>query len=91
MHTAVLYLDNIKCGGCANSIREALQDFPEIAEVSIQVDKGEVTLRSDQELQRSKYLSALTKQGYPEAGTSTLLQKGKSYVSCAIGRIKNSN
>ena len=34
-------------------------------------------------------LEKLSKLGYPELGTSNVLQKAKSYVSCAIGKLEN--
>ena len=88
MNQLTLYIDNLKCGGCANTIDQALRKFTELERVQINVEEGAITLFSVEEIQRMKYLSVLKKLGYPEAGTSNLLEKGKSYISCAIGRIK---
>ena len=44
---------------------------------SISKDKKEITA-----------IEKLSKWGYPEMGTSNLVQKAKSYVSCAIGRLE---
>lgn len=90
MQKETLYIDNLKCGGCANTIRKALGQFSELSSIDIDVEKGAITLCSDEELQRSEYFSVLNKLGYPEVGTTTLLQKGRSYISCAIGRVKTS-
>ncbi len=88
MNQLTLYIDNLKCGGCANTIDQALRKFTELKTIQINIEEGAITLCSDEELQRPKYLSVLKKLGYPELGTSNLLQKGKSYISCAIGRMK---
>ena len=88
MQETVMYIDNLKCGGCANTIRQALLQFEELDLVDIDIEKGAITIRSDQELRSPEYFSVLKKLGYPKAGTSTLLQKGRSYISCAIGRMK---
>ena len=91
MQETVLYIDNLKCGGCANTIRQALRQFEELETIDINIDEGAITVRSDQELRRPEYFSVLKKLGYPEAGTSSLLEKGRSYISCAIGRMKPSD
>jgi copper chaperone CopZ len=88
MQQEILYIDNLKCGGCANTIRQALLQFKELNSIDIDVEKGAIKLGSDEEFQRAKYFSVLSKLGYPEVGTSTILQKGRSYISCAIGRVK---
>ena len=90
MQETVLYIDNLKCGGCANTIRQALSQFNELDSVDINIEDGAITVRSGQELQRTEYLGVLKKLGYPEAGTSTIMEKGRSYISCAIGRMKPS-
>lgn len=80
-----LEVDNIKCGGCAHQITKKLKTYPGIEDVSVDVDKGIVSVTGllDQDLLGAE----LQKMGYPPAGTSTLGTTATSFVSCMIGRI----
>ena len=82
---------NVKCGGCANTLKNALKDdFGEV-EVNLEVMPREITLDvSDDkmELLREKLKSL----GYPMADEKLNLfetgtTKAKSFVSCAIGKM----
>ena len=77
-------VENIKCGGCASSIRSAFD-----GEVNVDVEQGIVHFSAD-ESQRAQYLEKLRSLGYPEVGSTEGLTrvaaKAKSFVSCAVGR-----
>ena len=76
---------NIKCGGCEAKITSALTKLG-MTNVSVDVVNQRVAFDGDLALGR-KTLSDL---GYPESGTEdakSILKKGISYLSCAIGRI----
>ena len=80
---------NIKCGGCARSIDKALRADPRVREVGVDVERGIVSVEA--EAGAGDALRAeLLRLGYPEAGSLEGLQalaaKGKSFVSCAVGR-----
>jgi len=84
---------NVKCGGCANTLKEKLsKEFGEV-EVDLEKEPREITLDIDKE-QLPALAKALKKLGYPLVtekmgfidGTSA---KAKSYVSCAIGKMNN--
>jgi copper chaperone len=83
-------VENIKCGGCANSIRKALAAVPGIGEVEVNVETGEIQVQGD-ETARPVVSKRLLELGYPEAGAVSGLgsaaAKAKSFVSCAIGRV----
>ena len=83
-------VENIKCGGCANSITKALTALPGINSVNVDVEKGEIGVDGDQSLQ-PEVLKRLLALGYPQSGAVSGLgsaaAKAKSFVSCAIGRI----
>jgi copper chaperone CopZ len=81
----IIEVENIKCSGCMNSIKTALQKVENVTEVSIDKETETITLNSDKD--RSVFLDILSNLGYPEKGHNTLLHKGKSYVSCAIGNL----
>ncbi|CDS93168.1 MAG TPA: heavy metal-associated domain-containing protein [Chryseobacterium sp.] len=78
-------VENIKCGGCMNSIKTALMKINGAENVSIDKDTETVTI--DATVEKIILINALSKMGYPEKGNNDLLKKAKSYVSCAIGKI----
>ena len=84
---------NVKCGGCAGTLKKSLlEEFGEV-EVNLEVEPREITLEmenQDEELLKLK----LRKLGYPLvtdelSAFSTVSTTAKSFVSCAIGKIDN--
>ena len=78
---------NIKCGGCEKKISASLEKAG-LTNIAIDVAKQTVSFEGDADSAR-KTLSSL---GYPEAGTpeaDSLIKKGHSYISCAIGRLSS--
>ena len=92
--TYSISVENIKCGGCANTIKTRLVDLPSVSSVDVEIETGVVTVDGD-EAQREKIAAELLRLGYPESGTAEGLKaaaaKAKSFVSCAIGRIEKSD
>lgn len=78
-------VENIKCGGCVNSIKTALLKLDLVEDVTIDKDLGVVTVSGM--LERSVLINKLNDLGYPEKGSNTLIKTAKSYVSCAMGRM----
>jgi copper chaperone len=77
---------NIKCGGCAKSIVDALSKKG-LREVSVDPSCQTVTFEGDEKLAEE----ILNKMGYPKADTKeakSLLKKAKSFGSCMVGRLK---
>ena len=77
---------NIKCGGCEKNITDSLKKSG-LRDVNIDIPTQIVSFEGDTETAEK----ILTKMGYPKAGTpeaKKLFKKAKSFVSCAIGRIK---
>jgi len=87
-----IQVENIKCGGCANSIRSKLVDGGLARSVDVDIEKGIVDIDGDP-ASRDRVIDALTGMGYPETGSVEGLKaataKAKSFVSCAVGRIDN--
>jgi len=87
----VITVDNIKCGGCANSIQTKLQAIDGVDQVAVDVASGTVTV-TGATLQRPLLTERLKSLGYPEtdsvAGVAALTAKAKSFVSCAVGRME---
>ena len=79
---------NLKCGGCANSIKKGIASIDGIREVSVDLVSSKVTVDTDEIAILTKVREKLSTMGYPEAGDeNTMLHKAKSFVSCAAGRI----
>lgn len=87
--TDTLYIDNIKCGGCASTIEKKLNNMDNITDVDINIEEGKITFESLDQNAKVEVLSALKKLGYPERGTGNTIDNAKSYVSCMIGKIDN--
>ncbi len=84
-----IQVENIKCGGCMNSIKTALLKITNVQEVSIDKDTETIHINSNEPLDRENMVNQLAKMGYPEIGNNNILHKAKSFVSCAIGRIND--
>jgi copper chaperone CopZ len=78
-------VENIKCGGCVNSIKTALLKLKGVE--SIEVDKDIDTIALTGTIERDLVIKKLNDLGYPEKGQNTMVKKAKSYVSCAVGRM----
>lgn len=85
-----LYVDNIKCGGCAGQITKKLSEMDNVSQVDVNIEEGCVSFETDEAL-FIKVKQSLVQMGYPETGSQegieALGSKAKSYVSCAIGRM----
>jgi len=86
-----LEVENVKCGGCASTLKKALKaDYGEV-EVNLEKTPREITLDiSDDNMENLKL--KLRTLGYPlvddELSTfQTINTKAKSFVSCAIGKM----
>ncbi len=83
-------VENIKCGGCENTIRKGLSTIGGVSEVQIDRDHQRITLVAI-EADRHTIAEKLRSMGYPEQGSVAGLQSGlaqaKSMVSCAIGKV----
>ena len=81
---------NLKCGGCANTIKKGIVSIDGISEVSIDLESSKVTIDNDNESVVLFVKEKLSKMGYPEIGdANTMLHKAKSFVSCATGRMSD--
>ena len=85
-------LENIKCGGCAATIKKRLLEDTRIKSVVVDVATGAVTLDAT-ENDLASWKALLLKLGYPQRGTAEGMAAAKamakSFVSCAIGRVDN--
>jgi copper chaperone CopZ len=82
---------NVKCGGCANTLKTSLaEEFGEV-KVNLDVEPRQITLDIE-ESQVSTLRQALKKLGYPMSDEDLTTIEGfsttaKSFVSCAVGKM----
>jgi copper chaperone len=83
-------VENIKCGGCASTIRTKLEAMEGVTTIDVDIGNGIVTVEADEDT-RTAVTAKLLKLGYPESGTAEGIAaakaKAKSFVSCAVGRM----
>lgn len=88
-----LQVENVKCGGCANTLKRSLRDEFGNVSVNLDVEPREISLEIDSS-QLESLKTKLRKLGYPlstdELGKIENLEAtAKSFVSCSIGKVDN--
>ena len=84
---------NVKCGGCASTLKSKLaKEFGEI-EVNLEVIPRKITLDMKNK-DMDKLAKSLRELGYPLASEEMSFMdctsaKAKSFVSCAIGKMNS--
>ena len=73
----------------ANSIKKRLSKIEGVNDVVVQVELGIVEVHRTPDSSLEQIVQALNAMGYAKKGQSTVLQKGKSYISCAIGKMNS--
>ncbi|WP_248722364.1 heavy-metal-associated domain-containing protein [Seonamhaeicola sp. ML3] len=83
-----LEIQNLKCGGCANTITAKLSEIGLVNDIMVNNEDNTISFSHDNEKTIDIVKSLLNKLGYPEVGDkNALTTKAKSFVSCAIGRM----
>ncbi len=86
--TAKVYIQNLKCHGCANTIRTQLERLVGISNVGVSNDDDSVSFDYVENLHIEAAKAKLSSLGYPSTDeANSLPKKAKSFVSCAVGRI----
>ncbi len=85
-------IENVKCGGCAATLKKKLSPYFGEIEVNLDIQPREITLEIKQE-QIDELRSLLRDIGYPMSSehlgfVDTASTKVKSFVSCAIGKME---
>ena len=80
-----IIVENIKCGGCTNSIQTALLKLDNVEKVVVDKETETITITGD--IEKAHVITKLNELGYPEKGDNSLLKIAKSYVNCAIGKM----
>jgi len=85
---------NVKCGGCANTLKSKLKEAFGEVEVNLDVEPRQITLEIvDEKLPALR--AKLKSLGYPMSDEDLSTVEGfsttaKSFVSCAIGKMGSS-
>jgi copper chaperone CopZ len=83
-----IYIQNLKCNGCATTITKKLNHLENITDVKVAVEESSVEFNYKDNLDLEVVIETLKDNGYPvEGDTNSLGTKAKSYVSCAIGKM----
>lgn len=82
-----LQIENIKCGGCMNSIKKSLSTIDSIGKIEIDKENEIVSFNLEIQEKINEVIQKLKSMGYPEKGKGNLVDSAKSYVSCALGRL----
>lgn len=89
MKTEKIIIANLKCSGCATTIKNELLKLTGVQAVEVDVENDSVNL-SYENIDREAIIKKLYSLGYPEATEENgLLLQIKSYASCMVGRIHN--
>jgi copper chaperone CopZ len=84
-----IYIENLKCGGCAATIKKGILSLENVNEVEVNVEESLVIVSSSSD-ESNAIKEKLSKMGYPEVGDkNTMMHKAKSYVSCATGKMSS--
>ena len=84
-------IDNLKCGGCANTIKKTVNEYAGVHDVAVDIDLETIYIDAEESLDIISLKEKLKSIGYPEKGSLHGMEKlttsAKSYVSCAIGKM----
>lgn len=91
METTQIWIENLKCGGCANTIKKNVKEFSGVTSVIVSPEEEVITIAHQVPLDLKAIKARLKQLGYPEKdsveGFEKLTSNLKSYVSCAVGRL----
>lgn len=83
----VFQVENIKCGGCMQTITKGLKHIDSGYDVHMDQSNGTIVIDSERSIDSEAVTHALDQMGYPISGDNNAWKKAKSYVSCAVGRM----
>ncbi|MFN4763408.1 cation transporter [Gillisia sp. Q332] len=81
-------IQNLKCGGCASTIKTKLAEITNIEEIEIDISQLQVDFSYTDEASIILVEQKLTSIGYPPVGAkNNMVSKAKSMISCATGKL----
>ncbi len=85
-----IVIQNLKCGGCANTITTKISALDNVTNVLVDVETSTVSFEASSEEDITSVKNKLAAIGYPAEGEdNSVVSKAKSFVSCATGRMSN--
>lgn len=85
---AKIIVQNLKCGGCANTISKHLNALENVSDVNVEAEVSTVSFSYENETTLSKVEAKLKQLGYPVVGeANSYMNKAKSFISCATGKM----
>lgn len=88
MPSLLLHIENLNCTGCANAVRQRLQELAGVTGVMVDPAAGTVRVLHDGTTEHDQVSSLLRRLGYPEHGTGNTQEAAISDLTCAIGRLQ---
>ncbi|MDG1332056.1 MAG: heavy-metal-associated domain-containing protein [Crocinitomicaceae bacterium] len=90
MEKVTIAIQNLKCGGCATTIKLNLEKIEGVSGIQVDPDNGTVTLSEWTEDSLDTIKSELRRLGYPLVDEDNpFFSKVKSYASCVVGRMSS--
>lgn len=87
MRTSII-VQNLKCGGCATTIKNKLSEINNISEITVDTDAATVSFIAQDADDALAVKDRLKTLGYPSIEDANgVLSKAKSFVSCATGKL----
>ncbi len=86
--TTIINIQNLKCGGCANTIITKLSGIEGVSNVNVNVESSSVAFNYTSDNNITAVKNKLRVIGYPiEGEKNSVVSKAKSFVSCATGKM----
>lgn len=88
MKTSII-VQNLKCGGCVNTITSKLATIPNITNLKVNKETATVYFTAKEAIDALAVKSKLKSIGYPSIDQdNSTFTKAKSFMSCATGKMK---
>ena len=84
--TETFYVENMKCGGCVQTIKNTLGKMLGVQGVEVYLNEEKICVMGIA-VNRAKLKQSLSTIGYPEKGKNSILRQVKSVISCGLGRV----
>lgn len=83
-----IIVQNLKCGGCANTIITKLSEINNISDVNVNIQESKISFNYNDETDAFSVKEKLRTLGYPSIeDENSIVSKAKSFVSCATGKM----
>ncbi len=85
----IITVQNLKCGGCVNTITTKLSEIKNIQNVQVEKESSQVSFEYNDHEDAVRVKEKLKRMGYPAIDDeNSLLKKASSFISCASGKMQ---